>query len=96
MNLAEIVKGINLTAVVTVAAVVFGGVTLYYKLKSNQDKKSTTIEEEQNDNNIKQAVCVDGSSDSFDGSADSSIDDNGTVEEDFVDEDKVFTKDKPQ
>ena len=38
MNFAEIVKEINVTAVITVAAVVIGGFTLYYKLKSNQDR----------------------------------------------------------
>ena len=34
MKFAEIVKGIDVTAVVTVGAVVIGGVILYYKLKN--------------------------------------------------------------
>ena len=38
MNFAEIVKGINVTAVVTVGAVVIGGVILYYKLKNIKSK----------------------------------------------------------
>ena len=65
MKFAEIVKGINVTAVVTVGAVVIGGVVLYYKLK-----------------NIK--------------STDPSIDDNGTVEDDYIDEPKFSTKVKQQ
>ena len=61
MNFAEIVKGINVTAVVTVGAVVIGGVILYYKLKNIKSK-----------------------------------DDNGKVQSDYIDDDKVFKKNNQQ